>query len=72
MREVQIKIETVEVKARPRKLGEVRTVRRHGKRKFVFIKKWTWTIEHQPMVHVYDPDAFNELEKAYLNGIIGA
>lgn len=45
MRAVSIRIQSVEVKAKCRPLGHVRQTVRRGRRKFNFIKKWTWTLE---------------------------
>lgn len=48
-------METIEVKARPRKLGRYHTVRRRGK-KFNWFEPLRYTIEMLPMVHCHALD----------------
>jgi len=61
-RQIQITIERVEVKAKPRRLGKMKRIRRRGK-KLCYFKPLRWEVEMAPMVHWHHPDLPDELEK---------
>lgn len=67
MRTISIKIETLEVRARPRRLGEKRITVRKGKRKFVYTKVLRWSLEStQNLACHHKPDLEEHLEKQIL------
>lgn len=67
MKEISIKIESVEVKAKPRKLGHVRVTEHRRGRKFVFTRMLTWSVEPiQPKETYYGLNVEDELTEQYM------
>ncbi len=68
-RSISIQIETVEVKAKPRRLERRHRIRWRGKRMF-YIKPLVWSIEpSRNIVSHYGLDSEDKLTNAYMTGI---